>query len=165
MVGQQVAEWVVPHLRADKPRKTTGEWDRLRNPGFQHGERKPQNLWLKKPVGVEAAGETHSLPGEFAGETHRVLECMQKHPPGNQHQKGPICLWAPQEVTENWQRAKQVKWFSFRPLAKIQHSSGLPCPGEYQKFFLLLHDRHAGTKEKKKSPKWKNTSKLQKKYN
>ena len=32
-------------------------------------------------------GETPSLIGEFVGETHRVLECTQTHPPGNQHLK------------------------------------------------------------------------------
>ena len=37
-------------------------------------EKKPQNLWLKKPVGVAAVGETPSLRGKFVGETHRVLE-------------------------------------------------------------------------------------------
>ena len=39
-----------------------------------------------------AAGETPSLTGEFTEETHRVLECTQTHPLGNQHQKGPIIL-------------------------------------------------------------------------
>ena len=35
---------------------------------------------MKISVGVEAAaGETPSLTGEFAGETHRVLECTQTH--------------------------------------------------------------------------------------
>ena len=72
-----------------------GSGDRPHNPGFQHGEIKPQSLWLKTPVGVEAAaaGETPSLPGEFVRETHRVLEHTQARPPWNQHQKGPICLW------------------------------------------------------------------------
>ena len=37
------------------------------------------------PVGVEAAGEIPSLTGEFVGETHRVLEHTQTHPPRNQH--------------------------------------------------------------------------------
>ena len=50
---------------------TTGEWDSPRNPGFQYEEIKPQNLWLKKPVGVEMVGETPSLTGEFVGETRR----------------------------------------------------------------------------------------------
>ena len=31
-------------------------------------EMKPQNLSLKKPVGVEEAGETPSLTGEFVGD-------------------------------------------------------------------------------------------------
>ena len=43
------------------------------------------------PVGVGvAAGETPSLTGEVAGETHRGLERAQAHPLGNQHQRGPI---------------------------------------------------------------------------
>ena len=57
-----------------------------------------QNLLLKKPVGVQAAaGETPI--GKLLGETHRVLECTQAHRHGNQHQKGPICLWVAGEVT------------------------------------------------------------------
>ena len=73
-------------------------------------------------MGVEAAvGETPRLTGEFIGETHRVLESTQTHTPGNQHQKGPICLWVAGEVTENWQRAEQVALFPLRPLAHIKH--------------------------------------------
>ena len=42
---------------------------------------KASNLWLKTPVGVEAAaGETPSLTGEVVGETHRDLEHAQAHP-------------------------------------------------------------------------------------
>ena len=35
----------------------------------------------------------------------RVLEHTQTHPPRNQHQKGPICLWVLGEVTESGARA------------------------------------------------------------
>ena len=52
-------------------------------------------------MGVEVVGETPSLIGEFIGETHRVLECTQSHPPGNQHQKGPIDLWVAVGVIES----------------------------------------------------------------
>ena len=45
-VRQWLADQAVPHLHADKPGGTTGERDRPHNPGFQHGEIKPQNLWL-----------------------------------------------------------------------------------------------------------------------
>ena len=55
--------------------------------------KKPQNFWWYKPVGVVVVGETNSLTGEFVGVIHRVLELTQTHPPGNQHHKGPICLW------------------------------------------------------------------------
>ena len=77
---------------------------------------------MKTPVGVGAAvGETPRLTGEVIGETKRVLERTQAHPPGNQHQKGPICLWAVGEVTERQLRAEQVALFPFRPLPHIQH--------------------------------------------
>ena len=41
---QQPADQMVPHFHADKPGGTTGERERPHNPGFQHGEIKPQNL-------------------------------------------------------------------------------------------------------------------------
>ena len=62
-------------------------------------------------MGVEAAGETPSLTGELVGEIHRVQEHTQAHPPGNQHQKGPICLWVVGEVIESWLKAKQGAMF------------------------------------------------------
>ena len=65
---------MVPHLHADKPGGTTGDRDKPHNPEFQHEEIKPQIFWLKKPVAVEAVGETPTLTGEFIGETHRGLE-------------------------------------------------------------------------------------------
>ena len=37
-------DWEVPHLCAPKLGGTTGEQDRLCNPGFQHGEIQAQNL-------------------------------------------------------------------------------------------------------------------------
>ena len=70
---------------------------------------------------VEAApGETPSLTGEFVGETHRGLEPAQAHPLGNQHQKGPICLWVAGEVTEIQPRAEQVALFPLGPLSHVQ---------------------------------------------
>ena len=72
-------------------------------------------------MGIEAAaGKSPSLTGEFVGETHRVLERAQNHLPGNQHQKGPICLWVAEEVTESWQRAEQAPLFPLGPLPDIQ---------------------------------------------
>ena len=103
---QWLAEWEVPHLYEDKPGGTTGHRDRPHNPGFQCGEIKPQSFRLKKPVGVEVGRESLSLTVEFTGETHRVLEHIQNHPPRNQHQKGPMCLWVVGEVTESQPRAE-----------------------------------------------------------
>ena len=70
------------------------------------------------------AGETHNLMGQFIGETHRVLERTQIHPPGNQHQKGPICLWVVEDVTESLLRAQPAALFPLGPLPHIQcHSA------------------------------------------
>ena len=62
-------------------------------------------------MGVVVEVETPSLTGEFIGETHRVLEATQTHPPRNQHQKGPIGLWVAEEVTESQPRAQQAASF------------------------------------------------------
>ena len=64
-----------------------------------------------KTCEVAAVGETPSLTREFIGETHRVLEHTQPHPPRNQHEKGPIFLWVVGEVTESWPRAKKAALF------------------------------------------------------
>ena len=149
-----MARWhqAVPHFHEDKPGGTTGERDRLRNPGFQHWEIKFQNLWLKKSVGVVVAGETPSLTGEFIGETHRVLECTQNHAPGNQHQKCQICLWVVGEVTESLLRPEQVALFPLWPLPHIQHhntATWIAPSGEYLRLCPLLHNRCAKTKKKK----------------
>ena len=69
---------------------------------------------------VVVVGRTPSLTGEFVGETHRVLEHTQTHPPRDQHKKGPICLWVVQEVTESQQTAEQVALFPHGPLHHIQ---------------------------------------------
>ena len=74
---------------ADKPGGTTGEQDRLSNPGFQCRGNKASKPLTETPVGVEvAAGETPSLTGEFVGETHRVLEHIQTTHLGVSH-RGP----------------------------------------------------------------------------
>ena len=70
----RLANQVVPYLCADKPGRTTEGRDKPHNPGFQHKEIKPQNLWLLKLGGIDLAVETPSLTGEFTGGTHRVLE-------------------------------------------------------------------------------------------
>ena len=77
---------------------------------------KASKLPAIKPVGVAVTGETLSLRGEFLGETHRVPESAQNHPPGKHLQKGPICLWVAEEVTESQLRAEQAALFPLRPL-------------------------------------------------
>ena len=90
-------------------------------PKFPRWEKEASKPLAINPLGVVVAGETLSLTGEFIGETHSVLECTQNHPPRNQHQKGPICLWVQEEVTESQQRADQVLLFPLRPLPHMQH--------------------------------------------
>ena len=94
-------------------------------------------------------GETPNLTGEFVGETHGVLEHTQTHPPRNQHQKGPICLWVAEEVTESWQRDKQLALFPLQPLPHIQcHNAGkwVACPGKYLRICPLQCNRCVKTK-------------------
>ena len=71
-------------------------------------------------MGVEVAGETPRLTGEFIGETHRALEWTQNHPLGNEHQNGPTCLWVAEEVTESLLRGEQAALFPLGPLPHIQ---------------------------------------------
>ena len=62
-------------------------------------------------MGVEVAGETPSLIGEFIRETHRVLEYAQTHTHRNQHQKGAVYLWVAGEVTKSQPRAEKATLF------------------------------------------------------
>ena len=92
---------------------------------------KASNHWSKTPVGDEVtAGETPSLTGEFAGETHRGLELTQTHQPRNQHQKGPIWLWVVGESDWNWaeSRASATATSCTPPPHTVQQCSNVGCP-------------------------------------
>ena len=104
------------------------------------------------------------MAGESIGEIHRVLECTQTHPHGNQHQKGPVCLWVAGKVTESQPRAKQAALFPLFPLPHIQcHNTAIwvappwriPKPPP-----LTMYQVH---QDKEIWPKWKKRWKLQKK--
>ena len=110
-------------------------------------------------------GETPSLTGEYIGETHRVLECTQTHPLGNQHQKTAIYLWVVGGERLKAER-KLRKWHCSISDPSPTYSAttyqlGLPCLGKYLRPRPLLCNRC--TKTKKIQPKWKNRSKIQKK--
>ena len=103
-------------------------------------------------MGVETAvgeissliGGSSSLIGEFIGETHRVLEHTQTHPPRNQYQKVPIYLWVAEEATETRQRAQKAALFPFglpAPHNATMQLCGLPRPGEYLRLHLLCRDK------------------------
>ena len=133
----------------------------LRVPVWETKASKPLDV---KTCGSWSSRETTNLTGEFVGETHRVLEGTQSHPPGNQHQKDLICLWVVGEVTECWR--KPSKWHCSLSdpsptYSTIMKQHMLPHPGEYQKLHPLQCNRC--TKTMKYGPK--NRSKLQKKYN
>ena len=89
-----------------------------------------------KTCGACSGRRKPSLTGEFVGEAHRVLEFSKTHPPGNQHWKGPICLWVAGEVTERQRRAEQVALLPHGPFPNIQQRiqpCGLPLPWEIPK--------------------------------
>ena len=90
-------------------------------------ENKDSKPLTEKTVGVVEVGKTPNLTRELVGKTHRVLECTQTHPPGNQNQKGPISLWVAEEVTESQLRAEQVVLFLLGPLPHIQCHSSAKC--------------------------------------
>ena len=80
------------------------------------------------------------------------------HPPGNQHQKGPICLWVAGEVTESQPRAEQEALFPLGPLPKFSATTQqVSCP-------ILENTRGStpyyvtGVPRQKIWPKWKNRS-------
>ena len=92
-------------------------------------EKKTSKPLAGKTCGGFGGRMNSQLHREFIGETHRVLEHVQIHPPGNQHQKGPIYLWVPGEVTESWLRAQQAALFPLTPSPHTapQHSN-VGCP-------------------------------------
>ena len=86
-----LAERAIPHSCADKLGETTGRGgDRLAQPRVPVRLNKASKPLTVNTLVEAAAGETPSLIGQFIGETYRVLECTQAHPPGNKHQKAPI---------------------------------------------------------------------------
>ena len=96
-------------------------------------------------------GETPSLTREFAGETQSVLECTQTHPPRNQQQRSPICIWVAEKVTESRPSARQVVWFPLGPLPHIQlHKAAtwMAPPWQTPKVHPLLSNRNSKTKKK-----------------
>ena len=164
-MARWLVDQVVPHLRADKSGGATGEQDRWHNPEFQHRETKPQNLWLKKLVGVEAAGETPSLTGNFVGETHRVLEHTQAHPVISTRKAQFACGQQRKWLKASWELNKQHCSLSDpSPIYSFTTQwQGLPHPFKYLRLCPLQSNRQA--ERKKIWPNWKNRSELQKKYN
>ena len=147
----KVEDWVIRHLRADEPGRT-GEQDRLHNPG--------QVNTASKPLAVKTCGNPR-LTGEIVLQTHRVLECTQAHSPGNQPQKGPICLWVVGEVTKSWPRDKPAALFLLGPLPHIQHHDAtmwVTPPWPIPKAPPLITSQVL--QDKQIWPKWKNRLKL-----
>ena len=74
-----------------------------------------------KTCGVCGGGNIPSLTRKYFGETHRILECTQAHPPGNQHLKGHNLLVGSERSDWKWVRAKQAALFALWPLPHRQH--------------------------------------------
>ena len=106
--------------------------------------------WTHKPLTKNTCGgwggsrRNSQLHKEFAAETHRVLKSTQTHPPGNQHQKGPICLW----VAGKWLKTGREwrKWHCSL-LDPLPHKGVLPRHGESLRFCPFLCKRWAKTKK------------------
>ena len=158
VAGGQGGGWPVWHLCADKS-QGTGEWGRLLKPAWRNKASKPLTV---KTGGGWGSGR-NSQP-------HRKVrwrdpqECTQTHPPRNQHQKDPICLWVAGEVTDSQSRAEQVALFLLGPLPHIQYhnlATWVALPWQIPKALTLTMQQVHGDK-KKIWPKWKNWSKLHK---
>ena len=102
-----------------------GPGDRPHNPGLQLWEVKPQTSDCKHLWGLRQQWE--KLPASQESWLDRPTGSWNihkhTHPPGKQHQKGPICLWVAGEVTESWQRVEQVPFLPLRPLPHVQRHS------------------------------------------
>ena len=59
--GEEVADWTVPHLHADKLEVTTGELDRAHNPGSQCEGNKASKPLAVKFCGVCSSGRNTQL--------------------------------------------------------------------------------------------------------
>ena len=77
-------------------------------------------------------------------ETHRVLDCTQTHPPGNQHQKGPVCLWIAGEVSGSQHGSLSVPSPTY---STTRQPCGWPRPGEYLRLHPLKCNRPVETKK------------------
>ena len=81
------------------------------------------------------------------------LECTQTHPPRNQHQKGPICFWVVEEVTESRMRAQQVSKGHCSlsdpspTYSTTTQQGGLPHPDEYPTLHPLQCNQCAETEK------------------
>ena len=94
---------------------------------------KPQNLWLQKPVGVVAGGDTPSLTGEIIGETHRVLEHTNQ-PTQESAPEGPNFLAGSGGSDKTGRERSKQHWSlldSSPTYSVTTQQRGLPCPNEH----------------------------------
>ena len=77
-----MVEQVVPYSHADKPGETTGKQEGLHNPWLQHGEIN---------TGGGCSARRNSRPHRRVCWRDPQGPRMYTNPPGNQHQKGPVC--------------------------------------------------------------------------
>ena len=115
-VKQQLVDWVVPHSCADKPGGTTGEQDRLYNPGFQYREIKPQTS--EKTCGGCGGGINSQPRGRVCWRDPQGPRVCTSPSTQESAPEGPNLLVG-REVIESWSRAQQAALFLFRPLLHV----------------------------------------------
>ena len=90
--GRAVGSTPGPHIRTQINRANGGERSRLRKPGLQLWEIKPQTSVESAQGGWGTNWRNSSLTGEVVEETHRGLECAQAHPLGEPAAEGPSLI-------------------------------------------------------------------------
>ena len=111
------------------------------------GNKASKPMTEKTCRGCRGGRNTPSITGECVGETNRVLECTQTHPPRNHHQKGPICLWVKEEVTESHREPskRHCSLSDPSPTYSVTTSDMLPHLGEHLRLCPLQWDTCAET--------------------
>ena len=89
-------------------------------PRVQGCENKASKHVAVKICGSDGGGRNSQPHRRVLWRDPQGLECTKAHPPRNQDQQGPLCLWVAGEVTESWPRAEQAPFFPLRPLPHIQ---------------------------------------------
>ena len=135
-------DWAVPHSCADKPGEATREWDRTRNPGFQHGEIEPQTSDWKHLWGLIKQWDKLAASGESSLE--RPTGSYNVHTPIHlriSSRRALICLWKWGKwlkTSRDWSKQNCSLWNPCPTYSVTMQQHGLPHPGELLRLHPLL---------------------------